>query len=126
MARYFHVWFSTKRRRAVLEGEIEERLRALFISIASSDGISVLELEFNFDHVHLLLALTGTQQLPWALKQLKGRSAYELFSAIPELKLDMHSQSLWQKGYGWREVLPYEVSIVRSYIRTQKERLHRH
>lgn len=78
------------------------------------------------DHVHLLLALDGRQSLPGTMQLLKGRTAYELFRRIPLLKLDMHSHSLWQKGYGWREVLPASLARVRRYIQTQKERPHRH
>jgi putative transposase len=124
--RYFHVWFSTKGRNAVLEGDIENAIRDSIMRIASEDNIGLLQFELNYDHVHLLIGIDGAERLPWAMKQLKGRSAYELFRQIPELKLDMHSDSLRQKGYGWREVLPHEVEVVGRYILSQKDRPHRH
>ena len=123
---YFHVWFSTKGRKMVLEGEIEDEVRRLLRESAERNQIELLELELMFDHVHLLLGLPGPWALPLAMQRLKGRTAYELFKLIPLLKLDMHSHSLWQKGYGWREVLPANLATVRRYIRTQKERSHRH
>ena len=125
-SRIFHVWFSTKYRKSVLHEEIRDTILGEFARVADGSSIRVLEVEAIEDHVHLLIALASDQELSVAIHDLKGTSARQVFLKYPELKLDMHSNSFWQKGYGSRLVTLREVPLVRRYIRTQNERPLRH
>ena len=118
----YHVWFSTKGRRAALDGDIGDDVERLFIETARRTSIQLMEMEAVADHVHLLVTVSGAQTLSSVMHQLKGSTARAIFLKFPELKLDLAHNSLWQKGYGWRKVAPSEVSAVRSYIRTQRDR----
>jgi putative transposase len=122
----YHVWFSTKGRKQALEGELGNDARRLLTEIAQRTGIRLLELQVTPDHVHLIVAVTGTQTLPLVMHQLKGASARFIFLKYPELKLDLGHDSFWQKGYGFRKVDPKEVAMVARYVRTQVIRPLRH
>lgn len=122
----YHVWFSTKGRKQALEGELGDHARRLLIETAQRTEIRLLDVEVAFDHVHLLIALTGTQTLPLVMRQLKGASARYIFLKYPELKLDLGRNAFWQKGYGWRKIARAEVPSVRHYIHTQRDRPLRH
>jgi REP element-mobilizing transposase RayT len=54
---------------------------------------------------------------------LKGTSARRLFQRFPELKLDAHTLSFWQRGYGSKSVPLTAAVVTATYIRTQWERL---
>jgi REP element-mobilizing transposase RayT len=60
------------------------------------------------------------------MHDLKGASARRVFLDFPELRLDMGSNSFWQRGYGYRLVPGDQVETVLRYIRTQSERPLRH
>jgi REP element-mobilizing transposase RayT len=75
------------------------------------------------DHVHLLLAAESAAELSWHLKLLKGRSSYEVSKAYPEVKLDAHTNALWQVSFNSRVVPDDQLATVRNYIRTQDQRL---
>ena len=122
----YHVWFSTKGRRLALDGELGDDTRQLLTEIAQRAGIRLLNVEMAVDHVHLLVALMGTQTLSSAMHRLKGASSRYIFLKYPELKLDLGHDSFWQKGYGWRKIESAEVPAVRNYIRTQRNRPLRH
>ena len=122
MEALYHVWFSTKGRKPVLDGDIGEDAKRLLTEIAERTGIGLIEIEALADHVHLLVAVTGERTLPAVMHQLKGTSARFIFLKYPELKLDLRHNSLWQKGCGWRRVAASEVPGVRNYIRTQQDR----
>ncbi|MEX1254542.1 MAG: IS200/IS605 family transposase [Dehalococcoidia bacterium] len=126
MERIYHVWFSTKGRSNALEGEVGDDIKEILRDIAQRTGIQMMAVEASIDHVHLLLRLTGERTLPSAMHQLKGASARAIFVRCPDLKLDLGHDSFWQKGYGWRRIEQSEVNTVRNYIRTQRERPHRH
>lgn len=123
---YFHVWFSTKRRKWLLQGDVGTRVKELFGQVAQEKGIALVEHETMIDHVHLLLHLQYPAQLSHAMKLLKGRVSYELFREFPDVKMDAGVVSLWQDGYRSRIVPESQVDIVRKYIATQDERLEKY
>jgi REP-associated tyrosine transposase len=123
---YVHVWFSTKWRRPVLAGEIRDFIVATFASIALDKGVTILEAEAIEDHVHLLVGVRPDQRLAVIMHDLKGATARAVYLKYPELRLDMGSNSFWQKSYGSRIVWPNQIATVRRYIRTQDQRPLRH
>ena len=125
MEGYYDVWFSTKGRKEVLEGDIDDDVKLAIEEAASRAGIEVAEIETAFDHVHLLLRLSGTQTLSSAMHRLKGASARTVLVQNPELVIDLTDRHLWQRGYGWRNVPAGQVATVRRYIQTQQHRPHR-
>lgn len=88
MGQVYHVWFATRRRKWLLDGEVEERVRALLEAAASEHGIDLLALGTMVDHVHMLIRLQDSQGLSSCMHLLKGSSARRLFQEMPELKLD--------------------------------------
>ena len=80
---YFHVWFSTKWRRPVLNGEIRDFILAMLASIAADKRITILEAEAIQDHVHLLVGVKQDQRLPVIMHDLKGATARAVFLAYP-------------------------------------------
>jgi len=123
---FYHVWFSTKERKPSLEGDIGESVKRLLLEIARSTELDLIEAETNIDHTHLLVRLEGNQTLSKAMHQLKGASSRYIFLAYPDLRFDPGTDAFWQKSYGWRKVEPGELHAVRTYIRTQQQRPHRH
>ena len=126
MSDFYHVWFSTKARKPVMEGEIGEDIKQLLVETAERTRVRLLEVETVADHAHLLIEVTEEQTLPGILHQLKGASARQIFLMYPSLKLDMEHNSFWQIGYGRRKITPAEIPTVRNYIRTQQDRPLRH
>jgi len=119
----YHIWFSTKRRKWLLQGDIAERTERALQEIAATDQIDLLECATAIDHVHLLVEAKSEQMLPAMMKALKGKSAHHVFQQVPELKLDAGTEHLWQRGYAWKLVPPDAEMTVRRYIRTQSDRL---
>jgi len=120
--RLYHVlWFSTKRRKWLLQGDVDARAKELFGRIAAEKGIELRERETMVDHAHLLLR-SRPAELAKAVKQLKGASARRLFQMFPDLKMDAQTNSFWQRGFGYRE-LANDAEGVAWYIRTQKRRI---
>ncbi|MGA2286336.1 MAG: IS200/IS605 family transposase [Dehalococcoidia bacterium] len=124
--RIFHVWFSTKARKPLLQAEIADEVKGSFTRIAARVNIKLLEFELSLDHVHMLLEFTSDQDLPAMMHQLKGACSREVFLKFPELKVDLGHQAFWQKGYGFRQLQADEVRGLRYYVRTQSKRPLRH
>ena len=123
---YFHIWFATKRRKWLLQGDVLDAARELLPQIAMEKGLRMIECEAIVDHMHLLLDLPDKSDLPKAMMNLKGVSARRIFERFPELKLDSGSSSFWQAGYGSRLVSPAALNVTQRYIQTQWDRLEKY
>ena len=120
---FFQVWFATKGRKWLLQGEILDATREILRQIAVEKRLKLIELEAIVDHVHLLLDLTDKADLPNAMMLLKGVPALRLLERFPSIRLDAHTESFWQAGYGSKLVPPRALSATQKYIRTQWDRL---
>ena len=120
---YYHVWFATKKRKWLLQGDIEEHVKQAIKDIAQRNTITLLEYETVVDHVHLLLELGPKENLSRVMNLLKGASSRKVFQRFPELKLDAGVNHFWQKRYGSKIIESRVLATVSGYIRTQKERL---
>jgi len=119
----YHVWFATKRRSWLPQGDIDGAARKFIHEIAQEKHLELLECESAVDHMHLLLRLGEGQRLPQVMNFLKGGSSYRLHRSFPELKLDSRSDHFWQRGYDFTVIEPGSLAARRSYVRSQKERL---
>src|SRR5688572_24810373 len=96
----YHVWFATRSRKWLLQGEIPDAAKEEFDAIAKRQNIKLLEREAIVDHVHLLLNAADKESLSKAMNYLKGASARALFLRYPSIKMDAETNSFWQRGYG--------------------------
>jgi len=93
-------------RKPALVEDIDATVRSSFLEVSGRTGVEIVEMQTAFDHVHLLLYTRPGQALPRIMHDLKGTSARLVFERYPELRLDMGSNSFWQKSYGARRVAP--------------------
>jgi putative transposase len=81
----YHVWFSTKRRKWLLQGEISVAVKEIMNEVALERRIGLRECEAIVDHVHLLLDAEDKAALSKAINFLKGTTARHL-PALPGAK----------------------------------------
>lgn len=98
---FFHVWFATKGRKWLLQGEILEAARELLQQIAIEKQIQLIESEAIVDHVHLLLELPDKSALPRAMMLLKGIFCPSSWSASRQ-----YAWMLIQKASGRLDTAP--------------------
>jgi putative transposase len=119
----YHVWFATKQRKWLLQGDIQDAAREEFDAVADRHGIKLFEREAIVDHVHMLIDVPDKAALSRSMNLLKGASSRALFVRYPSIKLDAHTNAFWQAKFGWKIVPPSREQQVREYIRTQWDRL---
>jgi len=118
----YHVWFSSRQRKWLLQGDVEEAIQSLLMKVAKDKGIKVLALGMMADHVHLLLELGQEQDLGKAVNLLKGVTARQVFQQFPDLRMDAGVEHFWQKRYGYKLVPRGAVESVVNYINSQRDR----
>ena len=137
---YFHVWFLTKYRKAVLEGEVAKKVKDHFLEVATNKNYNILEMETNKDHVHMLLEAENRGEVAAIVRTVKAVSAKKILEETPHLRVGntrysglrksegFHRRkpvevrgSFWARRYGGKEVSKMEINTTKTYIQDQKK-----
>lgn len=113
----YHLVWTPKRRRAVLEGAVGRRLAELFMEIGEAYDIDIEEMHVAVDHVHLLCCFPPRLSISQVVTRLKSLSARTLFREFPHLPQRLWGGSLWEEGYFVRTVgESLTGQVIRRYI----------
>lgn len=117
----YHIVFCVKYRHELIKGDIETRLKEMFIEIADNNGFEIVTMGIMPDHVHLLLDCTPQHYIPDILKAIKGNSARFLFKENPELRKKLWGGHLWNPSYFISTVSDITEDVIKDYINSQKK-----
>jgi putative transposase len=120
----YHLVWSPKYRRDVLQGEIQQRVRELFADIAEHYDITIEEMEVSPDHVHIFCSFPPRYSIVQIVTRFKSLSARAIFWEFPRIKRRLWGGELWEDGYFARTVGDkVTAEVIRRYIqhhRTEK------
>lgn len=114
----YHIIFCPKYRRKILVDKIEQRLKEIVDQVALEKKVSIIEMECDRDHIHLLCEVDPQFGVHRFVKFLKGRSSKLLREEFPELKKKL--PSLWTHSYFVATVGGAPLNIIKQYIENQK------
>lgn len=112
---HYHLVFSTKDRRQVIDSDWRDRLHEYLGGTANGLGGQSEGVGGIADHVHLLVGLRATHCLSDFMRELKKASSIWVHDEIGR------SDFAWQEGYGAFTVSPNSRESVQKYIASQEE-----
>lgn len=118
----YHLVWCVKYRHELLAGKIEESVKKILHEIANERDFTILEMETDKDHVHLLIECKPQHYIPNMVKALKGVSARRMFMTHPELKNKCWGGHLWNPSYFVATVSEQTDEQIRQYIQNQKKK----
>jgi putative transposase len=116
MVNYHLVW-TPKRRKHVLTGDIESRLREIIWEVCQEKKWAIIALEIMSDHIHLFVNVPPNVAAHQVVKAIKGRSSRLLRQEFPQL---LKLPSLWTHSYFVSTAGNVSNETVRRYIENQK------
>lgn len=115
---FLHFVWGTKNRLPLIDEEIMDNIREVFVSKANELEIKILEMNGTTDHIHVLIRSIPSISPSDIVKHLKGCSSHFVNHVTkaesPEAML------YWQDGFGVFSVSPSDIDRIRMYIRRQK------
>jgi putative transposase len=96
----YHIVFCPKYRHRILKDEIgrySERL--LQRLVAQKEGMELLELNVQADHVHMVAVILPKYAVSEVMGYLKGKTAIRLFQRYKHLGKQYWGRHLWSRGY---------------------------
>ena len=118
----YHIVWCVKYRYKLLYGQIDQDLQNLIRKIAEDKGITIMEMESDKDHIHLLIDCKPQHYIPDIVKALKGVSARLMFKMHPELKKRLWGGHLWNPSYFVATVSENTEEQIKRYIQNQKQK----
>jgi len=90
--------------------------------LAEENNFTIVTMETDKDHIHILIECTPLHYIPGILKALKGVSARLLIKEFPELKSKLWGGHLWNPSYFVATVSENTEAQIKEYIGKQKEK----
>lgn len=119
----YHIVWSVKYRKAVLNKEIEAYLKELFQEIAEEKGFEVIMMEVGEqDHIHVFASAHPKIAPSYIVKMLKGISARKLFLKFHDLKKKLCGGHLWNSSFYVETIGSISEETIRRYIENQKKK----
>ncbi len=116
--KYHFVW-TTKYRKAVLQGQVALRLRELVREICKTHEIEILQGHVSTDHVHILVSAPPNMSASKIMQYVKGKSSRKLMMEFRELNRQFWGRHMWSRGFFVTTSGNVTDEVIAEYIRLQ-------
>lgn len=118
----YHVVWSVKYRRKIINDEIESFLKEQAYAIAQDKGFTIHLFEAGEgDHIHCFVSAPPKLSITDIVKYLKGITGRKLFERYPELREQLWKGQLWNHSYYVETIGSVSEENIRRYIEHQSK-----
>ena len=118
----YHIVWSTKYRRKVLNSKIETRLKEILIQVSKEKEFTIHEMEVGeCDHIHLFISAHPKVSISYIVKMSKGISGRLLMKEFPEITKHLWNGELWNPSYYVETIGCVSEENIRRYIQRQEK-----
>ena len=117
---HYHVVWCPKYRKPILTGYLEIRLKEIVTEVCNEKQATILEMECDRNHIHLLVQVDPQYGIHKLIKNIKGRSSRILRQEFPKLRSTL--PTLWTNSYFVTTSGGAPLSVIKKYIENQKTR----
>jgi putative transposase len=116
----FHVSYKVRYCHKVFNfAEVKQRCREIFLEVAALQSITITEIGFDENHVHMDIVLRNTHRTCDVDKVFKGTSGRKLLEEFPQIK----KKYFWGSGFwgdqAYWDAVGRDPETIRNYVRNQ-------
>ena len=116
----YHIVFPAKYRRAVIDRQVDQELKAVCLEIEKRYEVKFLEIGTDRDHVHFLIQSVPVYSVTRIVKMLKSLTAREIFRRCPHVKKLLWGGEFWSDGYFASTVGKHgDETLISNYVKNQ-------
>ena len=115
----YHLVMCVKYRNKVIDDVISMRLREIFSHIAPTYKITLVEWNYDEDHVHVLFRAHPKTELTKFINSYKSASSRLIKKEFPEIRESLWKEMFWSRSFCLLTTGGVNVDIIRKYIETQ-------
>ena len=116
----YHFVCPAKYRKVVIDGTVEQVLKAVCLDIADRYQVEFLEIGTDKDHVHFLVQSVPTYSPTKIITMIKSLTAREVFARVPAVKKQLWGGEFWSDGYYAGTVGQHATEdVIQKYVKNQ-------
>lgn len=119
---HYHLIMCTKYRREVIDDDISNRLKEIFLRIADSYNIVLEEWNHDIDHVHILFRGAPNTELSKFINAYKSASSRLIKKENSGIKKSLWKEMFWSQSFCLISTGGVSVDIIKQYIQTQNQK----
>ena len=119
---HYHLIMCTKYRREVIDDDISNRLKEIFLRIADSYNIVLEEWNHDIDHVHILFRGAPNTELSKFINAYKSASSRIIKKENQAIKKSLWKEMFWSQSFCLISTGGVSVDIIKQYIQTQNQK----
>lgn len=119
---HYHLIMCTKYRREIIDDDISNRLKEIFLRIADSYNIVLEEWNHDIDHVHILFRGAPNTELSKFINAYKSASSRLIKKENSEIKKSLWKEMFWSQSFCLISTGGVSVDIIKQYIQTQGQK----
>lgn len=119
---HYHLIMCTKYRRNVIDDDISNQLKEIFLRIADSYNIVLEEWNHDIDHIHVLFRGAPNTELSKFINAYKTASSRLIKKENPEIKKFLWKEMFWSQSFCLISTGGVSVDIIKQYILTQGQK----
>lgn len=116
-----HLVFATKYRKRILSGQLDDDLKQIMLDISNEKGITIVAMETDLDHIHLMVDYSPTKSVLEMVNNFKSISTFRIYKKHRAF-LKGHfwkENTLFSDGYFVCSVGEASPEAIKKYIETQ-------
>jgi len=118
----YHVVWSVKHRRKILDAQVEKYLKDIVQQIADEKGFIVQMFEcVEQDHAHCFITAPPKLSVTTIVKYLKGITGRKLYEQFPEIRSKLWKGQLWNHSYYCETIGSVSEENIKRYIEKQSK-----
>lgn len=116
-----HIVLVTKYRKPILKGRIADDVKQKVFDIANRDGYSIIAMETDKDHIHILVGYDVTDRVCDIVKTFKQETTHYLWQKYPSFLQNNYWKRniFWSDGYFACSVGDASAATIEQYIQNQ-------
>ena len=118
----YHVVWSVKHRRKILDAQVEKYLKDIVQQIADEKGFIVQMFEcVEQNHIHCFITAPPKLSVTTIVKYLKGITGRKLYEQFPEIRSKLWKGQLWNHSYYCETIGSVSEENIKRYIEKQSK-----
>ena len=116
---YYHLILVVKYRRKVFDDTISDYAKSIFEKIAPSYNITLLEWNYDVDHVHIIFKAQPNSEISKFINAYKSASSRLIKRDFPEVRNKLWKEYFWSQSFCLLTTGEAPIEVIRKYIETQ-------
>lgn len=116
---YYHLVLVVKYRRQVIDDTISDYAKDMFVRLGKNYNISLVEWNYDMDHVHILFKAHPNSELSKFINAYKSASSRLIKKHFPQVKRKLWKEYFWSRSFCLLTTGGAPIEVIKKYIENQ-------